>query len=179
MQKFFNENPKDASVAASRRDKLIEYLKSEGVYDAAFKNLINVLYEKTDYFYSPYSLSKNAAYPGGGFDHAFKVTECLVNLTDKGICRPWQRGVSPIIVGLFHGAEVICEDLVRTRNGCKIEYPRTFVVAAMEALKLTEEERACLCYSGLDETVRKFPNALLACMADVYASKKMEGHHAE
>lgn len=178
MQKFFNEKRQDDSVAVSRRDKLIEYLKSKGLYDAAFKNLIEVLYEKTDYFSSPYFLSKNAAYPGGGFDHTFKVTECLVNLTDKGICR-WQREVSPIVVGLFQGAEVICEDLVRTRNGCKIKYPRDLVVAAMEALELTEEERACLCYSGLGETVRRFPNALITRIATLYASQKMGERYAE
>ena len=73
------ENPNDQKstnlVAEKRRETLIKYLKSMGMYNSGFRKIIDFLYDNTDYFYGPSSTRWHAAYPGGGFDHALNVTK--------------------------------------------------------------------------------------------------------
>lgn len=189
-------------VAESRRDQLIDYLGLRGVYGPGFKRVIDELFEKTDYFYGPSSTRWHNAYPGGGFDHVFGVTQCLVELTDKGICKPWQRSVSPYIVGLLHdatkiGAYVMKQEMNPLTNdietwyeyndACEKRSPihgEDSMLKVMQHLQLTEEEQACIRWhmgayekdnwKGYDEAIKKFPNVLWTHTADMYASKVLE-----
>lgn len=200
--KFFIENPKKVSSAAeARKDKLIEYLCEAGVYKF-FEDVIEFLYKETDYFYGPASTRYHGAYPGGGFDHALNVTECLVEITDN-LCWPWERTVSPFIIGLFHDATKInAYILKRVQNPetgeVELQYEynpdrcmrsningEDSVLKVMEYFPLTEEEQACIrwhmgayegkdSWGGYDAAIRKFPNVLWTHTADMYASKLLE-----
>lgn len=203
MQKFIKGDREVTLVAESRRQKLIEYLTEMGVYGPAFQRVIEFLYEKTDYFYGPSSTKWHAAYPGGGFDHAFGVTECLVELTHKGVCKPWQRVVSPFIVGLLHDVTKLGAYLKRERvntitggidswyeynpNHHKLSdiHGEDSLLKILYHMPLTEEEQLCIrwhmgayegkdSWAGYDEAIRKFPNVLWTHTADMYASKVME-----
>lgn len=193
-------------VAKSRKQVLIEYLTALGWYGPQFEQIIEYLYEKTDYFYGPSSTKWHAAYPGGGFDHAFGVAQVLVELTQKDICQAWQRPVSPIIVGLLHDATKINAYVMRQdRNPLTGEIETWYewnteqtllsnshgedsLLKVLQHLSLTEEEKACIrwhmgAYEGkhiwdeYDEAIRKFPNVLWTHTADMFASKVMEERH--
>lgn len=204
MQKIINENQDMNLVAQSRRQKLIEYLTELGVYGPGFEDIIEHLYEKTDYFYGPSSTKWHAAYPGGGFDHAFGVTKCLVELTQKGVCKPWKRSVSPILVGLLHdvtklGAYIMKQDMNPVTKEIETWYEwnpehetlspihgdDSFLKVHFHIIELTDEEQACIrwhmgayegkdSWPGYDKAIRKFPNVLWTHAADMYASKVME-----
>lgn len=199
-----NPNGLDTNqVAQTRKQKLIEYLTEMGMYDHAFAGIVEFLYEKTDYFYGPSSTRWHAAYPGGGFDHAFGVTQCLVELTEKGICRPWQRRVSPFLVGLLHdvtklGAYVMKQDMNPLIQEIETWYEwnpehhtlsgihgEDSLLKILEHLELTEEEQACIrwhmgayegkdSWPGYDRAIKQFPNVLWTHTADMYASKVLE-----
>ena len=203
MDQIINSNQETNLVAHHRKQKLIEYLTKQGVYEPQFKQIIEYLYEKTDYFYGPSSTKWHAAYPGGGFDHAFGVTECLIELTQKGICRPWQRSISPFIVGLLHDATkinayVMHQDMnpltreIETWYDWNPDQPllssihgEDSLLKVQKHLGLTEEEQACIrwhmgayesteIWGMYEEAIRKFPNVLWTHTADMYASKVLE-----
>jgi len=208
MEKFIKGDQGTNLVAESRKQKLIEYLTEMGVYDFGLQGVIEFLYEKTDYFYGPSSTKWHAAYPGGGFDHAFGVTQCLVELTGKGVCSPWQRKVSPLLVGLLHdvtklGAYVMKQDMNPLTKEIETWYEwnpdhhtlsgihgEDSLLKILEHLELTEEEQACIrwhmgayegkdSWPGYDAAIRKFPNVLWTHTADMYASKVMEERNEE
>ena len=199
-----NKNPDQKSinlVAEERKAKLIEYLKAHGVYNLGFQRIVEEL-SKTDYFYGPSSTRWHAAYPGGGFDHAFGVTECLVNLTEKGVCSPWRRTLSPFIIGLLHdttkiGAYIMKQEMNPLTNEIETWYEwnpeakklseihgEDSLLKVKELIPLTAEEEACIRWhmgayetdnwKGYDEAIKKFPNVLWTHTADMYASKVME-----
>lgn len=208
MQKIFNDSLEFSPVAESRKQKLIEYLTDRGVYNSGFQRIIEFLAEKTDYFWGPSSTKWHAAYPGGGFDHAFGVTQVLVELTEKHVCKPWQRSVSPFIVGLLHDATKLGAYLMKQEMNPLTQEIETWyewnpdqrqlscihgedsLLKVLEYLSLTEEEQACIrwhmgayegkdSWPGYDAAIRKFPNVLWTHTADMYASKVMEDRNAE
>lgn len=199
------ENPIDQKstnlVAEERRENLIKYLEEHGVYGAGFKRLIEDL-SKTDYFYGPSSTKWHAAYPGGGFDHAFNVTKTLVCMT-RQMSLPWKRSVSPYIVGLLHdvtkiGAYIMKQERNPLTNEIETWYEynpehnklseihgEDSLLKVKEMIPLTEEEEACIrwhmgAYEGkeswpdFDAAIKEFPNVLFTHTADMYASKCME-----
>lgn len=203
MENLFNKEISDTNlVAQSRRDRLIEYLTKEGVYGAGFRHIINEL-SKTDYFFGPSSTKWHAAYPGGGFDHAFGVTECLVNMTKK-LGLKWKRPVSPYVVGLLHdmtkvGAYVMHQDRNAVTGEIETWYEynsethlklseihgEDSLLKVKELIRLTDEEEACIrwhmgayegkdSWPGYDAAIKAFPNVLFTHTADMYASKVME-----
>lgn len=202
MNKSIN-NQETNLVAVTRRETLIKWLTEQGVYGPGFQRIIDHLYEKTDFFYGPSSTRWHAAYPGGGFDHAFNVTQCLVELTQKRVCSPWQRSVSPYIIGLLHDATKINSYLMKQeRNPITNEIETWYeynedsekrspihgedsMLKVKQYLQLTKEEEACIrwhmgayegkdSWSGYDAAIKEFPNVLWTHTADMYASKVME-----
>lgn len=190
------------SIAEDRKQVLVEYLNEMGVYGPAFAKIVEFLYTKTDYFYGPSSTKWHAAYPGGGFDHALGVTRCLVELTQKGVCKPWQREVSPFLVGLLHdvtklGAYSMMTEELEPRYTYNTEHQvlscvhgEDSLLKVMQHLSLTEEEQACIrwhmgayegkeSWAGYDAAIRQFPNVLWTHTADMYASKVLEERHAD
>lgn len=208
MEKFIKGNQGTNLVAESRKQKLIEYLTDMGVYGPTFQGIIEDLYENTDYFYGPSSTKWHAAYPGGGFDHALGVTQCLVELTDR-LGLQWQRQVSPFIVGLFHdvtkvGAYLMKQEMNPLTKEIETWYewnPEHHMLSGIhgedsllkvqrDLFELTEEEQLCIrwhmgayegedSWSGYDEAIRKFPNVLWTHTADMYASKVLEERNEE
>ena len=200
------ENPIDQKstnlVAEERRETLIKYLKSMGMYNSGFRKIIDFLYDNTDYFYGPSSTRWHAAYPGGGFDHALNVTQCLVEMTQR-LGLQWQRPVSPYLVGLLHdvtkcGAYIMKQEMNPNTNEIETWYEynkernveseihgEDSLIKIMKHLHLTEEEQACIrwhmgAYEGkeswpdFDTAIKEFPNVLFTHTADMYASKCME-----
>lgn len=200
------ENPIDQKstnlVAEERRETLIKYLKSMDMYNSGFRKIIDFLYDNTDYFYGPSSTRWHAAYPGGGFDHALNVTQCLVNMTQR-MGLKWQRPVSPYLVGLLHdvtkcGAYIMKQEMNPNTNEIETWYEynnernieseihgEDSLIKIMKYLHLTDEEQACIrwhmgAYEGkeswpdFDAAIKKFPNVLFTHTADMYASKCME-----
>lgn len=201
------ENPIDQKstnlVAENRRETLVKYLKQMDVYDSIFQRIIDFLHDNTDYFYGPSSTRWHAAYPGGGFDHAFNVTQCLVEFTQKGICSEWKRPVSPYLIGLLHdvtkcGAYTMKQEMNPNTNEIETWYEyntehyleseihgEDSLIKILKYLDLTDEEQACIrwhmgAYEGkeswpdFDAVIKKFPNVLFTHTADMYASKCME-----
>lgn len=199
------ENPIDQKstnlVAEERRETLIEYLKSMNVYNSGFRKIIDFLYDNTDYFYGPSSTRWHAAYPGGGFDHAFNVTQCLVEMTQR-LGLQWQRPVSPYLVGLLHdvtkcGAYIMKQEMNPNTNEIETWYEynkernieseihgEDSLIKIMKHLHLTDEEQACIrwhmgAYEGkeswpdFDAAIKESPNVLFTHTADMYASKCM------
>ena len=202
-------NPNDQStnlVAQERKRLLSEFLTLMGVYDDRFKGIVEGL-SKTDYFYGPSSTKWHAAYPGGGFDHAFNVTECLVKMTQK-LGLSWQRPISPFLVGLLHdytkvGAYIMKQEMNPVTHEIATWYEwnpearklsdihgEDSLLKVREIVQLTEEEEACIrwhmgayegkeSWPGYDAAIRKFPNVLWTHTADMYASKVMEERNAD
>lgn len=189
-------------VAEERREILIKYLKSMDMYNSGFRKIIDFLYDNTDYFYGPSSTRWHVPYPGGGFDHAFNVTKCLVKMTQM-MGLKWQRPVSPYLVGLLHdvtkcGAYVMKQKMNPNTNEIETWYEynkernveseihgEDSLIKIMKHLYLTDEEQACIrwhmgAYEGkeswpdFDAAIKEFPNVLFTHTADMYASKCME-----
>lgn len=201
MKKIY-QKPEINLVAQKRKDTLVEYLTQMGVYGPQWQRIIDDLYEKTDYFYGPSSTKWHAAYPGGGFDHAFNVTQCLVEMTQR-MGLEWQRSVSPYIVGLLHdatkiGAYIMKQEMNPLTNeietwyeyndACEKRSPihgEDSLLKIKQHMHLTKEEEACIrwhmgayegkeSWSGFDAAIKEFPNVLFTHTADMYASKCME-----
>ena len=196
-------------VKESRRQKLINLLIEYGVWGPGFEDLIERLSNETDFFTSPASTKWHAAYPGGLFDHCVGVMQQLVELTHKGVCYPWQRSVSPFIVGLLHdatkfGAYIMKQDRNPLTQEIETWYERnpeheelspihgedSRLKVHYRILELTDEEQACIrwhmgayegkdSWPGYDAAIRKYPNVLWTHTADMYASKVMEERNAE
>lgn len=196
-------------VKESRRQKLIELLIEYGVWGPGFEDLVERLSNETDFFTAPASTKWHAAYPGGLFDHCVGVMQQLVELTHKGVCSPWQRSVSPFIVGLLHdatkfGAYIMKQDRnpltqeIETWYEWNPEHEELSPIHGEDSrlkvhcrlLELTDEEQACIrwhmgayegkdSWPGYDAAIRKYPNVLWTHTADMYASKVMEERNAE
>lgn len=157
--------------------------------------------ESTDYFRAPASRRFHAVYSGGLFEHSLNVTWELLKFTEAGLCSPWGRPESPIIVGLLHDATKIGryapqQDMNPVTGELEVFYQNNpdyvnfgghgndSVLKLKEVMELTEEEELCIRYhmgayetedwEGFDKAIRKFPNVLFTHTADMYASKCME-----
>lgn len=155
----------------------------------------------TDYFRAPASKHYHAAYSGGLFEHCLNVTYKLLQFTEAGLCSPWGRPESPIIVGMLHDATKInkyqlSQDMNPITQEMEIFYKdnpdyinlgghgNDSVLKLKQVMRLTEEEELCIRYhmgayetddwDGFDKAIRKFPNVLFTHTADMYASKCME-----
>lgn len=151
----------------------------------------------TDFFRAPASREFHAAYPGGLYDHSMNVTKVLLELEDKGVIEPWERGASPFIVGILHDATKIgMYQPCQIDNAGNNEYVHSVLYKTFgghgsdsvrkieQHVELTEEERLCIRYhmgayelddwEGYDAAIQKFPNVLWTHTADMIASKLME-----
>lgn len=155
----------------------------------------------TDYFRAPASKRYHAAYSGGLFEHCLNVTYKLLQFTEAGLCSPWGRPESPIIVGMLHDSTKInmyqpSQDMNPITQEIEIFYQNNpdyvnfgghgndSVLKLKQVMELTEEEELCIRYhmgayetedwDGFDKAIRKFPNVLFTHTADMYASKCME-----
>lgn len=155
----------------------------------------------TDYFRAPASKHYHAAYSGGLFEHCLNVTYKLLQFTEAGLCSPWGRPESPIIVGMLHDATKINRYKAYQDMNMVTKEMETFyqdnpeyenlgghgndsVLKLKKVMELTEEEELCIRYhmgayevddwGGFDKAICKFPNVLFTHTADMYASKCME-----
>ena len=71
------------SFPALRSDGILSYLR------------------ENNYFTAPSSFKCHGGWIGGNFDHSVKVTELLLEYTEKEGLK-WEREESPYIIGLFH-----------------------------------------------------------------------------
>ena len=200
----------DNTIKDSLHRNLIEILKDYGVWDSSkpLRALVETLYEETDFFTAPASTKWHAAYPGGLCAHCVGVMQTLVELTQKEVCAPWKRSISPFVIGLLHDAtkfgayvektEVDPDILVEvTKFEWNVNHKalspihgEDSLLKVQEQFWLTEEEKACIrwhmgayegkeSWPGYDAAIRKFPNVLWTHTADMYASKVLEERNAD
>ena len=169
-------------------DRLVQFaeLMTEGVNPEEVNNLANHLYA-TGFFTAPASTKYHGAYPGGLFDHSYRVTHNLLRLT-KNMKLIWDRKESPYLVGMLHD---LCKtDQYRaTEDG--FEYmkdlplpghgEKSIIVAQMMGVKLTDEEMLCIRWhmgafddkanwNSYGNAIKIFPNVLWTHTADMMAS---------
>lgn len=142
------------------------------------------------FFTAPASTKYHGNYEGGLFDHSLKVTEMLLELTDK-LGLTWERSESPYIIGMYHD---ICkcdlyewdyehnrytykDDLIIPGHGDKS------IIMVQHHLRLTDEEIACIrwhmgayekdtkMWDYYGRAIEKYPNVLFTHTADMIASK--------
>lgn len=155
----------------------------------------------TDFYRAPASKHFHAAYSGGLFEHSLNVTVKLLQFTEAGLCSPWGRPESPIIIGMLHDTTKINRYKAYQDMNTVTQEMETFyqdnpeyenlgghgndsVLKLKKVMDLTEEEELCIRYhmgayetedwDGFDKAIRKFPNVLFTHTADMYASKCME-----
>lgn len=162
--------------------------KLNNVVDGSFFAWLNGI----GYFKAPAAKSHHGNYPGGLFDHSYKVAEILDKYT-KELGLEWLRPESPWIVGLLHD---ICktDDYVSLGNEdgkeiydinkkkiCDGHGDKSVIMLAGR-IKLTDEEVACIQFhmgafvdkeqwKYYSQAVRNYPNVLYTHTADMYASQ--------
>lgn len=142
------------------------------------------------FFDAPASTKYHGAYRGGLFDHSYRVTRALVNLTDKLGLR-WERPESPYIVGMYHDLCKCDNYTVDLRTSRYIYNPEMIipghgdksVLMLSRYMRLTDEEITCIrWHMGAYETDTKlwdyygraielYPNVLYTHTADMIASR--------
>lgn len=148
--------------------------------------------DEMGFFTAPASTKFHGDYEGGLFDHSLEVTNALIHLTER-LNLNWERGISPIMVGMFHDLckcdqyEVIshpCDPDVRYGRNDKVllkGHGEKSVMLLSQFYNLTEEEILCIRYhmgayetdewNEYDRAIRKYPNVLFTHTADMIASK--------
>lgn len=176
-----------APVMIPANEKLMEFLYSEGFFDA------------------PASTKWHGAYPGGLFDHSALVYRNLQNLTDK-LGLQWERAESPFIVGMFH--DICKHDQYVLKPGVQVEFingqnfsipndENVFyqwndntllkghgaksVMILSRFFTLTEEEQLCIRYhmgayekdewEEYGRAITKYPNVLFTHTSDMIATR--------
>ena len=185
------------SVKERNRDRLTEFLKSNGKVDFYRAEALMDLADNTDFLVAPASTRYHGNYPGGLFDHSLEVAKLLVSWTDLGLI-PWKRKRSPVLVGLLHDLTKVGKytpdpnsegpDGVPSYHYTPISHRSDFgghgsdsCIKALQLMSLTEEELSCSrwhmgayekdSWELLDAAVRKFPSVLWVHHADMVASK--------
>lgn len=147
--------------------------------------------EAEGFFKAPASTKYHGNYEGGLFDHSLKVTETLVELTDK-LGLEWHRPESPYIVGMFHDLckiDAYKQDFETNsfvRNG-DLWLPghgeKSVILAQLFGIDLTVEEIACVrwhmgafetdthMWAYYDRAIEEFNNVLWTHTADMIASQ--------
>lgn len=185
----------------ARRDGLIKLLEDREVLTVGMGELVDRLFNDTDFFTAPASTRWHAAYSGGLFDHCFGVTYMLLELTDRGVCNPWKREISPFVVGLLHDATKLGAYIPGLMTPYEHNpdhrllspvHGQDSVLKVVNELgfELTDEEAACIrwhtgayegkdSWTGYDSAIRRYPNVLWTHTADMYASKVLERLYEE
>ena len=165
------------------RDLLIE----SGISEEKINDIIKKLKEM-GYFIAPASSKYHGAYEGGLFDHSYKVTLELLNLTKK-LNLKWKYDISPYIVGLFHDLCKCDQYIFDIETNSYVYNPEITlnghgeksVILAQTLINLTEEEILCIrWHMGAYDTkenwkllnlaIEEYPNILYTHTADMIAS---------
>lgn len=167
------------------------------------EDFVRYLY-RIKFFTKPASLNHHLNVEGGLFEHSLRVTETLIDLTEK-LGLKWQNERSPFIVGMFHD---ICkadnystsklidltsdEESVEQKfiwNTCQVikGHGDKSVMMLAPYFQLTEEEMLCIRYhmgayeteawEQFDKAILKYPTVLWTHTADMWASKVIESYH--
>lgn len=142
------------------------------------------------FFTAPASTRFHGDYEGGLFDHSLKVTEMLVELTDK-LGLEWERPESPYIVGMYHDLCKVdayewdpeSEKYIYNPDQIIPGHAEKSIIILQHHLRLTDEEIACIrwhmgayetdtkMWGYYDRAIRKYHNVLFTHTADMIASK--------
>ena len=145
-----NEFLREAPELIRENKPLIDYLTNQG------------------FFKAPASTKYHGNYPGGLYDHSYRVTEHLKFLTEK-LGFEWKRPESPFIIGMGHDVckidlyEMIVDDPGKVMFGSTepegmqfhYDYNKELLLSGHGAksalilstfLQLTEEEMLCIRY---------------------------------
>lgn len=168
------------------KDRLLKYIEIMPIHTRIDRQLLIDM----GFFNAPASTKYHGDYTGGLFDHSLKVTEILLELTDK-LDLTWERPESPHIIGMYHD---ICkcdlyewdyensrytykDDLIIPGHGDKS------IIMVQHHLRLTDEEIACIrwhmgayekdtkMWEYYGRAIEKYPNVLFTHTADMIASK--------
>lgn len=152
------------------------------------------------YFEAPASSKYHLAELGGLYIHSCNVTKALLYITEK-LGLKWGREESPYIVGMLHdlckcdayaytkesGYAVNKDGLFNPKlHGVKSVILAQRVLSNTELKTLTEEEILCITYHmgaytekddwhNFDIAMKKYPNVYFTHVADMIATKFMEG----
>lgn len=110
----------EKNLTTNRRIELFDGLMKEIITKDFYNWLI-----QNGFFTQPASTKYHGAYEGGLFDHSYKVTQILLDMTQR-LNLQWTRPESPYIIGMFH-------DL------CKIDNYLTIVDEPGETMMGTNE----------------------------------------
>ena len=147
------------------------------------------------FFTAPASLTHNSNHEGGLFEHSYKVTEALLDLTDK-LGLQWSDPRSPYVVGMFHDL-CKCDAYIATEQGYERYRDQSLtghgdksVILAQHLIALTHEgfqymtDEEILCirwhmgafgdksnWNAYDCAIAEWPNVLYTHTADMIASQ--------
>lgn len=110
----------EKNLTTNRRIELFNGMMKDKISDEFYNWLI-----QNGFFTQPASTKYHGAYEGGLFDHSYKVTQILLDMTQR-LNLQWTRPESPYIIGMFH-------DL------CKIDNYLTIVDEPGETMMGTNE----------------------------------------
>lgn len=139
------------------------------------------------FFTAPASAKYHGNYEGGLFDHSYKMTLCLLALTQQ-LELKWQRPQSPYLVGMLHDL-CKCDQYIRKDDGT-YDYQKALVltghgdksvIIAQRIVNLTDEEILCIrwhmgayddksVWNNLNAAIEHYPNVLFTHTADMMAS---------
>ena len=147
--------------------------------------------ENLGFFEAPASVHHHGNKTGGLFEHSLKVTECLLELTEK-LNLKWERERSPFVVGMFHDlckCDNYVEDFSMTEtkewfynnNSILPGHGEKSIIMLQQLFPLTDEEIACIRWhmGAFDDksnwniygrACEKYPNVLYTHTADMMAA---------
>mgnify|MGYP000159837857 FL=1 len=86
----------EKNLTTNRRIELFNGMMKDKISDEFYNWLI-----QNGFFTQPASTKYHGAYEGGLFDHSYKVTQILLDMTQR-LNLQWTRPESPYIIGMFH-----------------------------------------------------------------------------
>lgn len=148
------------------------------------------------FFTAPASTKYHGDHEGGLFEHSYKVTTALLDLTKK-LGLQWEDPKSPYVVGMFHDL-CKCDMYVKTEQGYEWNNNQVLtghgdksVILAQQLIAckphdsfqyLTDEEILCIRWHmgafddksnwcAYNAAIRKYPNVLYTHTADMISSQ--------